>query len=119
MELNIVGVSKTENGAEYLELSVTAEKTNLKDYAVTDATFNDDGDPSNKQRHFFKFPNKEVTKGQRIILFTQSMTQAQGTVDGSIVYFAWNLKHDVWNDTGDAVTLIKIANTKTKQVNKQ
>lgn len=117
MELDIVGVSKTKKGEEYLELSVTVEKTNLKDYAVTDATFDEDGAPSNKQRHFFKFPKKEVTKGQRIILFTQSMTQAQGTVDGSIVYFAWNLNHDVWNDTGDTATIIKIEEAKSKKVN--
>lgn len=117
MELDIVGVSKTQNGAEYLELSVTAETTNLRDYAITDATFDENGDLSNKQRHFFKFPDKEVVKGQRIILFTQNMKQSQGTVDGSIVYFAWKLNHDVWNDTGDNITLLKIAETKTKQVN--
>lgn len=118
MELDIVGVFRSTNESEYLELMVTSEEANLKDYAVTDSTFDENGDHSNKQRHFFKFPQQKVIKDQKIYLFTNPQNWSQGASDNSgNLYYSWNLNHEVWNNNGDTAVIIKIEKIKSKKVN--
>lgn len=82
---------------------------NLGDYLLADDTFGRGGAASNKLRHVYFFPKKEVKKGERVALRTRVGKDHEDTLEsGEKVHrFYWNLKHAVWNDNGDCAHLLK------------
>lgn len=102
---------------EYVLLEVLAA-CHLNLYAVYDATYTGDHKISNKQRHFYRFPPKDVDAGDFVSLRTGKGKSGSFVNDeGKTVHrFYWGLDHPVWNDDGDAAVLLQIADWKTKGV---
>jgi hypothetical protein len=95
---------------EYVVLKVI-NNCDLINYGIADKTFDDKEKKSNRLRHFYWFPKKEVKKNERIILHTKNGNpKTETTKDGVILHrFYWGLKSDVWNDGGDEAVLFNIA----------
>ncbi|MDE1645497.1 hypothetical protein [Klebsiella pneumoniae] len=111
MSLKIHGVKNAgEVGKEKLIIKVTAD-CNLINFMVIDCTYDDEGQSSNKHRHVYMFPEKEVNVGEYIILYTGSGTDRTGVWnrDNDTVThrFYWGLDTTVWNEDGDEALILK------------
>lgn len=98
---------------EYVSFKVIAD-CDVGEYLVTDKTFDEGGDVSNKLRHVYWFPHKNLKKGELIILRTRKGSYSRSTVTGAVVHnFYWNLGVGVWNDKeADAAILMKVTDRK-------
>lgn len=93
---------------EYVVLKATGDRNNLQGYAVVDKTFRPDGSQSNTFRHIFIFPNKEVNKGEYVVLWSGRGQAMQNVQSGSVYHhFFWNSDTCVWNNSGDQASLIR------------
>lgn len=101
---------------ERLVLSVIDDGNTLG-YVVMDATFNEDGDFSNKGRHAFKFKRKSVKKDDLVVLYSR---KAMGSLEEkrssgnifTIHFFFWGRDATIWNKTEDFCTLLYIVDSK-------
>lgn len=115
MKLRILSIHEQGSAdKEYIWLEVL-EDCNLDYYGLADTTYTSNESISNKLRHFFWFPKKDVKKGQRLVLRTGTGTNDEYvTSDGKTVHrFFWGLKSAVWNNDGDAAVLFEIKTWKT------
>lgn len=122
-ELEIRGVLDKKTASERVVLDVHAD-TNLRDYALIDNTYDQDGLISNKDRHFFSFPSTKVKAGDIVRVY--SKTQIKGETyttqeldDNATQHtFYWGFAngYTVWNDDRDKVTLLKIEDYETEDV---
>lgn len=110
MKLEITGVDG-KGHVEKIYLIAHAE-INLKDYLIYDATFADDGKPSNRGRHAYRFQDHVVEAGHKITLRITNGISTVLKIVGNL-YLCWNRNNPIINDTGDYLTLIEI---KDKQV---
>lgn len=96
---------------EYVVLDVK-DDCDIGRYLVADSTYTSETKVSNKLRHLYWFPDKQVKKGEIVVLYTKSGKNYSGTTDRGtpVHYFYWELGVPVWNDTGDCAVLIE-ANT--------
>lgn len=118
MQLKITGLhNEGDETREYVYM-LALEDCNLKNYAVADTTYGENGKISNKLRHFYWFGTYDVKKGERVVLYTKPGKQSQGvTTNGVTVHrFYWGLKVPVWNNAEDGAILFEIAKWKTTQV---
>lgn len=99
-------------------LLTVLEDCNLNRYMISDATFSSEGKMTNKHRHSKWFTNKEVKKGERVILYTRVGTDSKKKGDDGVVWHKvyWGLKTGVWNDDGDLAVLVRISNWETTPV---
>jgi hypothetical protein len=96
----------------------TISKTNVGFYLVLDTTFNEDDEPTNLLRHSFWFPDKDIQKGDVVVLYTKE------GIDKEIInkkgnrthFFYWGLKKTVWNIKGEGAVLIEVNNWSSKKV---
>ena len=97
---------------EYVILEAT-DDCNLSRFAIYDATYERGGRLSNKMRHFFRFPDHEVKRGDLISLRTGKGNDVVGRdqLGRTVHRFQWGLGAAVWNDSGDAAVLIEITGT--------
>lgn len=95
------------------------EDGNLSNYAVVDNTFTEKGTPSNKQRHFYAFPDYDVKKGDAIVLYTKSGSLAptfrNEATETKYHYFFWGVDHSIWN-SDDTAHLLQLVDFSNKQV---
>lgn len=78
-------------------------------YTLADSTFNNDGTASNKIRHTFWLPDKEVKKGDYIKVFTKSgkyHSYENGDKTTTHVFY-WCLGNAVWNNDKDCAILFE------------
>ena len=106
LKINDVHFKGEEN--ELLSISVT-EDGNLKGHLLVDRTF-ENGKPSNKIRHTFVFPDKEVKKGEFIRLYTgKGEDRTEKNSEGETVhcfYWGFNNTGRVWNKEGDYAIIL-------------
>jgi hypothetical protein len=110
MAFDIIKIqNSSELGEEYILLEATAEQNSLDGYAIVDKTFAQSGNLSNKFRHIYRFPAKQIPKGELVSLRTgKGKDEVVKNEHGKIVHrFYWNANECVWNDSGDEVILIK------------
>jgi hypothetical protein len=100
-------VGKGDLPAERVVLRV-ARECNLTNYIILDSTCNDDGTFSEKNRHVFWFPDLSVSPQDFVVLYTKSgTTRSFVNSSGFTVHvFYWGMKRTVWNEDGDAVSLV-------------
>ena len=96
---------------EYVTLRVL-DDCDLGKYQLCDSTYTAENTVSNRLRHVYWFPDKQVVKGDLIALWTKPGKETTGkTRDGhTIHHFYWDLKTAVWNNDGDAAVLQRLAN---------
>jgi hypothetical protein len=110
MKLQIISVhNHGDFKKEYVLLKVL-EDCDVGNYVLADSTYTADGKVSNKVRHTFWFPDKEVKKGDLLSVWTGTGTNTSTKTDsGSPIHrFYWNLKTAVWNDDGDCAVLLEL-----------
>lgn len=110
MKLKILSIHEQGDAAkEYVRLEVI-EDCDLQYYGLADTTYTSKGTISNKLRHFFWFPEKDVKKGERVVLRTGTGTNGEYVIEGGkkVHRFFWGLQSAVWNDEGDAAVLFQI-----------
>jgi hypothetical protein len=81
---------------------------NIGDYILFDTTF--DGDSfSNKVRHSYWFPDKNVKTGDRVILYTNIGEGASkiNKAGHRSHFFHWDLGRTVWNEDKDCAVIVK------------
>jgi len=88
------------------------EDGDIGDYVVMDSTYEGDGKVSNHFRHVYVFPDQKVKKGELVILYTRNgkghfSPPSNGRNVGAYFYY-WDVKHNVWNNDSDSVTLMKM-----------
>lgn len=99
-------------------LLTVLEDCNLKYYQIADTTYTSEGKISDKLRHFYWFPVKDVKKGDTIILYTKEGNNTSKQLpNGKTQYtYYWGLDNFVWNNDGDAAVLFEINKWKTTKV---
>jgi hypothetical protein len=113
MSLEIINVVNSEDvNAEFVRLKVIKD-VNLKDYAIIDNTYTEDGNISNIHRHIYRFPDVLVAKGNFVRLYSgvgKNKKQLPNEKNKHTVhFFYWGSKSCIWNNrTGDVVELVKI-----------
>jgi len=120
MELQIIEIRDASEKDERIFMKVT-EKCNLSSYLIYDETFDAEGNPSNLLPHMYRFPNVEVEKGDRVSLRTQHKNKKnyKGTLNDNTTpchFIYWGLDTNIFNNDGDTVHLIKIAEEQKKTV---
>lgn len=109
MGLVLLNTKNDEN--EWVTLKANGN-VNLKHYALVDETFDASDEASDVHRHFFKFPNLEVKKGEYVRVLTgkgKYRKSAFTNNSNSIVHeFYWGTNAHIWNDTGDTVYLLEL-----------
>lgn len=110
-------VGKNTNEKERILFYATAG-TNLNDYAVYDTTYDENGNISNKLRHFYRFPANEIMKEDGYVCLFVDNSNSFATMNGQrIKTFHMNLENEtIFNKDLDKVYLIKIAETQKKSV---
>lgn len=109
MDLKITSV---HNHGDFEEEHVLLEVTGDCDvgrYLLADSTYTADGKVSNRLRHLYWFPDRQVKRGERVSLWTKKGENTTATLkDGTKVHrFFWNLETAIWNDSGDCAVLIE------------
>ena len=83
---------------------------NIGKYIISDTTYIDDKTVSNELRHIYWFPDKDVSAGDWIIIYTKDGTPRSyiNNNDTTIHELYWNLGKTVWNKDGDCAILFEI-----------
>lgn len=102
---------------EYILLIATAD-VNINNFAIVDKTFNPNGTVSNVHKHYYRFPSKDVKKGEYVSLRTGVGKDNEGTIDKVKVHrFFWGSKAAFWNDKNtEKAELLKVSTVETKTV---
>ena len=114
MNLSFVEIAKKGKDDEYI-LFYAQEDCNLKNYLLHDDTFNADGELSNKLRHMYRFNRNVVAKkGEYVAVYVKKEgNYVKGTYNKTSVchIFYWGLDVSVFNEEGDHLYLLRIAET--------
>lgn len=103
----------TEND---LLLFKAVDKCLLSNYIVYDKTYDGDGDETNIFPHMFHFPTISVEKGEYVALRLHKGKYYMGTTKQETVchnvYWGMDNEVSIFNDEGDCVHLVRIAEQK-------
>jgi hypothetical protein len=74
---------------------------------------------SNKTEHTYWFPDREVKKGDLVVLYTKAGTNIERkNTDGTTTYFFyWYLDSPIWATTDDAIVLARLQDWEFQHVN--
>lgn len=110
MALKILEIQgKGDKDSEYVKLEVI-DDCYLANYVLFDTTYRTSDKVSNKQRHVYLLPYKDVKKGDTIYLYTRKGSDESTKYEyiSNTHKLFWNLNQAVWNDGGDKAILIRI-----------
>lgn len=117
MSLKITRIEKNDSGSSEYIMFRAEEDLQLSSYAVIDTTYSN-AQVSNLNRHFYRFPNKTVKKGEYVILYTQKGKDFLGKTKLSNVchYFYWGLAKEILNnDDVESIQVLKVKTIDTKK----
>jgi hypothetical protein len=99
MSLKIIKIDKDgDQNKEFILMEATAN-INLSSYAIVDRTYNPDGTVSNVHRHFYRFPAKNVEKGDFVAITTGKGNNRTTDANGTPIHrFFWGAEAPFWND---------------------
>lgn len=102
--------NQPSSGEERL-LFWASKGTQLSDYAFYDCTYDDEGNPTNVWRHFFRFPEHKMLDDGYVCVYTRT-GNGYATMNGRrILTYRMGLDENILNDGGDCVCVIKIRST--------
>ena len=111
MNLEIVSVhGQGDQEKEHVLLRVKSD-CSVGHFLLADSTYTNDTHVSNKVRHTYWFPDKNVKADEYVSLWTKNGTSTSDTMkDGTPIHrFFWNLGKPVWNDSGDCAILFDLS----------
>ena len=118
MKLKVLRVhNHGDHKKEYVIMEVV-ENCNIGRYMLADSTYVNPGQASDKLRHVYWLPNKQVKKGERVTGWTKpgSSTTVINKADYTIHRLFWGLSAAVWNDEGDCAVLFHLQQWKFFEV---
>ncbi len=94
------------------------EDCNCGSFILFDTTYVDENQISNQVRHSFWLPDKDVQKGDLIVIYTKRRNDSEKVnADGSKTHFIYmGLDITIWNENGDAATLVEISDWNFKKI---
>jgi len=94
------------------------ESVDVGSYMLADTTYMDEDQVSNKIRHTFWLPDKDVDKGDIIVVYTKSgKDSTKSNKSGNKThFFYWGLERTIWNKDQDAAVLFSIRDWLSKKV---
>lgn len=99
------------NSGEERLLFWATKGTQLNDYAFYDNTYDNEDNPTNVWRHFFRFPKHEMEEDGYICVYTKS-GDGYAKINGKrILTYRMGLDNNILNENGDTVYVIKIRST--------
>jgi hypothetical protein len=103
-------------GSEFVLLRAN-EDFNVEWLILSDSTYTDADHMSNKLRHIFWFPSKNVKKGDYISVHTGKGTNVTTKMDSGtpLHRFYWGLGTPVWNNSGDCAVLFQVNAWRSRQ----
>jgi hypothetical protein len=121
MKLAIKRIESKGNFAKEMVALEVTEAGDVGKYMLSDSTYTTSGQLSNKIRHIYWFPDKEVEKGDYIWLYTRPARADDETKwrnkDGTTTHVVfWRLHTAVWNDEGDFAVLLELNTWKSRKV---
>lgn len=103
-----------------LLLFKAVDKCELSNYLVYDKTFDESGDESNIFPHMYRFPSITLKKGEYVALRLHKGDNNKGqTAQKEVCYNVyWGMEDNVsiFNDEGDVIHLIRIAEEKVSKI---
>ena len=111
MKLKIVSVHGHGDYDEEYVMLKAIENCDIGDYVLADSTYLDSELVSNKLRHMFWIPDKEIKSGDFVAVWTKKGKQTVGSTTGgeTLHRYFWGLDTAVWNDAGDVAVLLEIS----------
>jgi hypothetical protein len=110
MDLNIHSIQNHgDQTKEFIDL-VASVDCEIGDYQLADTTYTAENVVSNKLRHVYWLPNKNIKAGEYVRVFTGAGTpDTVKSSNGTVIHkLFWGLREGVWNDKGDSALLMKI-----------
>lgn len=109
MDIKIRSLLDKKGDNERIVLDVV-KKTQLGRFIIFDTTYDEDGVESDKNRHSFIFPSKDVEEGDIIILYTKKGKNRTTTNQKGVPlhFFYWGLDCKVWNNNEDEALLVHV-----------
>lgn len=122
--MNLTFINRQFKDTENDLLLFKAEgRCDLSNYLVYDKTFDESGDESNIFPHMFRFPSITLEKGEYVALRLHNGKQSKGqTKQGEVCYNVyWGMDDNVsiFNDEGDCIHLVRIAESATHQIKEE
>ena len=86
------------------------DSLNIGSYLIADTTYEGENEVSDRLRHVFWLPDKQVSEEDLIVIYTKKGNDKTrlGKSGNKIHFFYWGLSRTVWNKEEDAVTLFSI-----------
>jgi len=108
MKLKIISIHNHGNYEKEYAYLKAVDDCDVGDFVLADTTYLTSGKVSNKLRHMFWFPDKEIEAGDAVTVWTQpGVNTTIRRDDGTKLHrFYWGLKTAVWNDAGDGAVLL-------------
>ncbi|WP_214228617.1 hypothetical protein [Pedobacter sp. B4-66] len=121
MDFEISRLYRSDGEDERLVLLANSD-ADIGEYAAMDSTYDEASDElTNIFRHIFWFPNQQVKRGEKVILYTKKHSGGKTYTyeppkNGNVGkhFFYWGSDANVWNNDEDSVTLIKITGIQVK-----
>ncbi|WP_147443410.1 hypothetical protein [Corallococcus sp. AB011P] len=116
--LEILGVSDAGDLSRERVILKANRDCDLANYLLLDNTYLGDGSVSELNRHVYWFPTYPVKAGSYILLYSKEGDNRSmvDRVGDTLHVFYWGLKKTVWNEDGDAVTLVHTGRFSCKKV---
>lgn len=94
------------------------EDCDCGNFMIFDTTFVDESQVSNRVRHSFWLPDKEVHMGDLVVIYTKKRSDSEKeNSDGTKTHFFYmGLDKTIWNEHGDCATLVEISDWSFKQI---
>lgn len=91
---------------------------NVGTYVISDTTYYSDDEVSNELRHIYWIPDKQVEKGDLVVVYTKSgKDKTTNNKSGNKThFFYWGLDRTIWNKEEDAAVLFSLEAWAFKQV---
>lgn len=85
-------------------------------YAVFNTALTEEGQVSNSVRHAYWFPDKKVSAGDLVVLYTKSGVQTETKNENGTTshFFYWGLDKNIWHKKRSSAVLLHIDNWKSK-----
>lgn len=106
--MKILKVVKKDD-MEYI-LFHASKDTHLYDYAWYDTTYDENGEQSNKWPHFFRFGKNDIMEQDGYVCVHTKKGKPSFKEGPYIKFVEMNLQCPIFNESGDVVHLIKVAN---------
>ena len=109
MEININSIKKRGNiENERVVMEVTEDFTDIGKYALFQTGYRDE-QPTTGVNHAYWFPNKIVTAGDLVILYSRSGVQTEKKMksgNNTAYFYYWGKEEPMWDDLDTCAVLL-------------